>query len=167
MKFIKKYQMFTEEVTIDTPTAPVKTVSTEKEDILEASEVDVIDRFAARNKGVVPAEKMKHINNSAYISETGKTKQQIAKDLFDSQTGEKEYSDKDYFAAVDAVVDGVKFIMEYYNQLVEKMIYSREKYDWVVVCRKLAAAYKVVHEMGSAPSCDVAEAYYQSHTKQK
>jgi glycosyltransferase involved in cell wall biosynthesis len=68
---------------------------------------------------------------------------------------------------VDAVVDGVKFIMEYYNQLVEKMQYSRGKYDWVVVCRKLEAAYKVVHEMGSLPSCDVAEAYFQSHTKQK
>jgi glycosyltransferase involved in cell wall biosynthesis len=66
---------------------------------------------------------------------------------------------------VDAVVDGVKFIMEYYNQLIPKMEYSRDKYDWVVVCRKLAAAYKVVHEMGSLPSCDVAEAYYQSHKK--
>lgn len=66
---------------------------------------DVIDRFAAKNRGVVPAEKMKHINNSAYISETAKTKQQIAKDLFDSQTGEKEYDDIDYFKAVDAVVD--------------------------------------------------------------
>lgn len=66
---------------------------------------------------------------------------------------------------VDAVADGIQFLMEYYNQLVEKMDYSRDKYDWIVVCRKLAAAYKVVHEMGSLPSCDVAEAYFQSHTK--
>jgi hypothetical protein len=62
MKFIKKYQMFTEEVTIDTPTTPVKTVSTEKEDILEASEVDVIDRFA-RLYNDLPKEEKQQINN--------------------------------------------------------------------------------------------------------
>ena len=62
MKFIKKYQMFTEEVTIDTPTTTVKTVSTEKEDILEASEVDVIDRFA-RLYNDLPKEEKQQINN--------------------------------------------------------------------------------------------------------
>jgi hypothetical protein len=61
MKFIKKYQMFTEEVVIDTPTAPVKPISTE-EDILEASEVDVIDRFARLYKDL-PKEEKQQINN--------------------------------------------------------------------------------------------------------
>lgn len=61
MKFIKKYQMFTEEVVIDTPTAPVKPISTEG-DILEASEVDVIDRFARLYKDL-PKEEKQQINN--------------------------------------------------------------------------------------------------------
>lgn len=62
MKFIKKYQMFTEEVTIDTPTTPVKKVSIEKEDILEASDVDVIDRFARLYKDL-PKDEKQQINN--------------------------------------------------------------------------------------------------------
>jgi hypothetical protein len=61
MKFIKKYQMFTEEVVIDTPTTPVKSISTE-EDILEASSTDVINRFARLYKDL-PKEKKKEINN--------------------------------------------------------------------------------------------------------
>ena len=61
MKFIKKYQMFTEEVVIDTPTTPVKPISTEG-DILEASEVDVIDRFARLYKDL-PKEEKQQINN--------------------------------------------------------------------------------------------------------
>jgi hypothetical protein len=63
MKFIKKYQMFTEEVVIDTPTEPVKTISTtEEEDILEATSTDVINRFARLYKDL-PKEEKQQINN--------------------------------------------------------------------------------------------------------
>jgi len=60
MGFIKKYKMFTEELTV-TPTAPTKPISTE-EDILEASEVDVIDRFARLYKDL-PKDEKQQINN--------------------------------------------------------------------------------------------------------
>ena len=44
MGFIKKYKMFTEEVTMEPPTKVAKPVV--KDDILEATVEDVIDRFA-------------------------------------------------------------------------------------------------------------------------
>jgi hypothetical protein len=59
MGFIKKYKMFTEELTVST--TPVKPDSTE-EDILEASEVDVIDRFARLYKDL-PKDEKQQINN--------------------------------------------------------------------------------------------------------
>lgn len=59
MGFIKKYKMFTEELTA-TPIAPVKSIS--EEDILEASEVDVIDRFARLYKDL-PKDEKQQINN--------------------------------------------------------------------------------------------------------
>jgi len=60
MGFIKKYKMFTEELTV-IPTAPVKQISTE-EDILEATAEDVVDRFARLYKDL-PKEKKQEINN--------------------------------------------------------------------------------------------------------
>ena len=59
MGFIKKYKMFTEELTA-TPIAPAKPIS--EEDILEASEVDVIDRFARLYKDL-PKDEKQQINN--------------------------------------------------------------------------------------------------------
>jgi hypothetical protein len=59
MGFIKKYKMFTEELTA-APIAPVKPISTE--DILETSEVDVIDRFARLYKDL-PKDEKQQINN--------------------------------------------------------------------------------------------------------
>ena len=45
MGFIKKYKMFTEEVTMEPPTKSVKKVVSD--DILESTADDVIDRFAS------------------------------------------------------------------------------------------------------------------------
>jgi hypothetical protein len=59
MEFIKKYKMFTEDLTA-APITPVKPISTE--DILEASEVDVIDRFARLYKDL-PKDEKQQINN--------------------------------------------------------------------------------------------------------
>ena len=62
MKFIKKYEMFSEEVVTKIPTEPVETISKLKEDILEASSTDVINRFARLYKDL-PKEKKQEINN--------------------------------------------------------------------------------------------------------
>jgi len=60
MGFIKKYKMFTEEVTMEPPTKVVNPVV--EEDILEATAEDVIDRFARLYKDL-PGEKKQEINN--------------------------------------------------------------------------------------------------------
>ncbi len=60
MGFIKKYKMFTEEVTMDPPTKVTKPVV--EDDILEATASDVIDRFARLYKDL-PKEKKQEINN--------------------------------------------------------------------------------------------------------
>ena len=60
MGFIKKYKMFTEEVTMEPPTKVVKPVV--KEDVLEATATDVVDRFARLYKDL-PKEKKQEINN--------------------------------------------------------------------------------------------------------
>jgi hypothetical protein len=60
MGFIKKYKMFTEEVTMEPPTKVAKPVV--EEDILEATAEDVVDRFARLYKDL-PKEKKQEINN--------------------------------------------------------------------------------------------------------
>jgi hypothetical protein len=60
MGFIKKYKMFTEEVTMAPPTKVVKPVV--EEDVLEATAADVVDRFARLYKDL-PKEKKQEINN--------------------------------------------------------------------------------------------------------
>ena len=60
MGFIKKYKMFTEEVTMEPPTKVVKPVV--EKDILETTAVDVVDRFARLYKDL-PKEKKQEINN--------------------------------------------------------------------------------------------------------
>ena len=60
MGFIKKYKMFTEEVTMEPPTKVAKPVA--KEDVLEATAADVVDRFARLYKDL-PKEKKQEINN--------------------------------------------------------------------------------------------------------
>jgi hypothetical protein len=60
MGFIKKYKMFTEEVTMEPPIKVEKPVVVE--DILEATAEDVVDRFARLYKDL-PKEKKQEINN--------------------------------------------------------------------------------------------------------
>jgi hypothetical protein len=60
MEFIKKYKMFTEEVTMEPPTKVEKSVV--EEDILEATAEDVVDRFARLYKDL-SKEKKQEINN--------------------------------------------------------------------------------------------------------
>jgi hypothetical protein len=60
MGFIKKYKMFTEEVTMEPPTKVEKPVV--EEDILEETAEDVVDRFARLYKDL-PKEKKQEINN--------------------------------------------------------------------------------------------------------
>jgi hypothetical protein len=59
MGFIKKYKMFTEEVTMEAPTKVVKPVVSEN--ILQATAADVVDRFARLYKDL-PKEKKQQIN---------------------------------------------------------------------------------------------------------
>jgi hypothetical protein len=60
MEFIKKYKMFTEEVTMEPPTKVAKSVV--EEDILETTAEDVVDRFARLYKDL-SKEKKQEINN--------------------------------------------------------------------------------------------------------
>lgn len=60
MGFIKKYKMFTEEVTMEPPTKSVKKVVSD--DILESTADDVIDRFASLYTNL-SKEKKQEINN--------------------------------------------------------------------------------------------------------